>query len=126
MSSIILYQAFGGRHYQYLQVSRTDGVITLSLRQDQSHDRCSACQSANVIRRGTEERTFQTVPLGGKPVHLSLPVPRLGCHDCGVVRRAAVRFAKPFQRITRTLERYALDLLSHMTIQAVAEHLHLG
>ncbi|MFO0937844.1 MAG: hypothetical protein U0798_15175 [Gemmataceae bacterium] len=28
MSSIILYQAFGGRHYQYLQVSRTDGVIT--------------------------------------------------------------------------------------------------
>ncbi|MFO0936435.1 MAG: transposase family protein [Gemmataceae bacterium] len=43
-----------------------------------------------------------------------------------MVRRTAVRFAKPFQRITRTLERYALDLLSHMTIQAVAEHLHLG
>ena len=60
------------------------------------------------------------MPIGGKPVELRLPVPRLGCRDCGHIRQAAIRFAKPFRRVTHAFERYALGLLAHMTIQAVA------
>ena len=126
MSSSLLYQAFGVRDYRVVRTVRAEGVITVHVGQDQAHDRCSACRSANVIRHGVVERTIRTVPLGGKPVDLCLPVPRLGCRDCGVIRQAAIRFAKPFQRVTHSFERYALHLLSHMNIQAVAEHLQVG
>ena len=126
MSSSLIYRAFGFRAYQVVQTSTRGGTLALSLRQDQRHDRCSHCQSANVIRHGAEERTFRTVPIGGKPVELYLPVPRLGCRDCGCLRQAAIGFAAPFRRFTHALERYALGLLKHMTIQAVAEHLKVG
>ena len=126
MSSTLLYQAFGIRDYRVVRTTRDDKILTLHVEQDPEQDRCSACQSDNVIRHGIVERTIRTVPLGGKPVDLRLPVPRLGCHDCGLVRQAAIRFAKPLRRYTHAFERYALHLLSHMTIQAVAEHLRVG
>ena len=126
MSSTLLYSALGLRHYQCLRTTTDQGIVTLHLEQDPKNDRCSHCQSSDVIRHGAEERTFRTVPIGGKPVEFRLAVPRLGCRQCGLVRQAAVRFAKPFRRFTHTFERYALSLLSHMTIQAVAEHLKVG
>lgn len=126
MSSALLYQALGVRNYRCQRIDQSDGVITLHLRQDSGRDRCSACRSANVIRRGADERTIRTVPLGGQPVDLCLPVPRLGCRDCGVVRQAVIRFAKPFGRVTRAFERYALGLLTFATIQDVANHLRVG
>ena len=126
MSSTLLYRAFGFRQYQCLRTTTDNGILTLHLKQDPQHDRCSHCQSPDVIRHGAEERSIRTVPIGGKPVELRLPVPRLGCPKCGCVRQAAIFFAKPFRRFTHAFERYALSLLSHMTIQAVAEHLRVG
>jgi len=122
----IIYRAFGFRQYQCLRTTTGNGIVTLHLLQQPKHDRCSQCQSTNVIRHGAEERTIRTVPIGGKPVDLLLPVPRLGCHDCGLVRQAAIGFARPFRRFTHAFERYALGLLAHMTIQAVADHLQVG
>ncbi|WP_020476365.1 ISL3 family transposase [Zavarzinella formosa] len=126
MSSTPLYRAFGIRDYQVVRTASSKAGLTLHLRQGAARDRCSACQSVNVIRHGTVERTIRTLPVGGQSVDLCLPVPRLGCRDCGLVRQAAIRFARPFRRLTHALERYALDLLGHMTIQAVAEHLKVG
>ncbi|HEX3149129.1 MAG TPA: transposase family protein [Gemmataceae bacterium] len=103
-----------------------EGFITVHLVQDPKHDRCSYCQSPDVIRHGTEERTVRMVPIGGKPVELRLPVPRLGCRNCGMIRQVAIRFARVFRRFSHDFERYALNLLSHMTIQAVADHLRVG
>ena len=126
MSSSILYRAFGFRQYQCQRTTADNGIITLHLVQDPKHDRCSYCQSPEVIRHGAEDRTIRTVPIGGKPVELRLPVPRLGCRNCGRVRQAAIQFARPFRRFSHAFERYALSLLSHMTIQAVADHLKVG
>lgn len=126
MSSTLLYHAFGNRHYRVVRTTQDGDVITLHLEQDARHDRCSACQSENVVRHGAVERTIRTVPLGRKAVDFRLPVPRLGCRDCGLVRQAALRIAKPLRRFTHAFERYALDLLKHMTIQAVAKHLQVG
>jgi transposase len=126
MSSTLLYRAFGFRQYRCERTTTNDGVLTLHLVQDPKHDRCSHCQSPDVIRHGAEERIVRTVPIGGKPVELRLPVPRLGCRNCGRVRQAAIRFARPFRRFSHAFERYALSLLSHMTIQAVADHLRVG
>jgi transposase len=126
MSSTLLYRAFGFRQYRCDRATADDGVLTFHLVQDPKHDRCSYCQSPDVIRHGTEERSIRTVPIGGKPVELRLPVPRLGCRKCGRVRQAAIRFARPFRRFSHAFERYALGLLSHMTIRAVAGHLRVG
>ena len=126
MSSTLLYHTLGFRHYQCHRTTTDDGIVTLHLQQDPEHDRCSYCQSPDVIRHGAEDRTVRTVPIGGKPVELRLPVPRLGCRNCGRVRQAAIRFTRPFRRFTHAFERYALGPLSHMTIRAVAEHLRVG
>ncbi|CAN5183237.1 ISL3-like element ISBma1 family transposase [soil metagenome] len=126
MSSTLLYQALGLRHYHCEQTRRTDGVLTLHLRQEPKHDRCSHCQSANVLRHGAEVRILRTVPIGGKPVDFRLPIPRLECRDCGTLRQATNRLAAPFRRFTHAFERYALGLLGHMTMQAVADHLQVG
>ena len=126
MSSTLLYRAFGFCQYRCERTTTDDGVLTLHLVQDQQHDRCSRCQSPDVIRHGAEDRVVRTVPIGGQPVELRLPVPRLGCRNCGLVRQAAIRFARPYRRFTHAFERYALSLLSHMTIRAVADHLRVG
>jgi len=68
MSSTLLYQAFGSRDYRVVRTTREGKVITLHVEQDSKHYRCSACQSDNVIRRGSVERTIRTVPLGTSPV----------------------------------------------------------
>ena len=91
MSSTLLYRAFGFRQYQCPRMTTEDGIITLHLEQDPKHDRCSHCQSPDVIRHGTQDRIVRTVPIGGKPVELRLPVPRLGCRKCGLVRQAGER-----------------------------------
>jgi transposase len=126
MPSKLLYDALGVRHYRVTQTVRQDKIITVHLEQDPQHDRCSACRSDNIIRRGTIPRTYRTVPIGGKPVDLRITVPRLGCQDCLLVRQADIPIAKPHRRFTITFEQYVLNLLSHMTIQAVAEHLQVG
>jgi transposase len=59
-------------------------------------------------------------------VTLVLPIPRVECHDCGVVRQVAVSFAEPRLRYTKSLARYALELSRLMTIKDVAEHLGIS
>jgi transposase len=66
MSSTLRYRAFGFRQYRCTRTTATDGVLTLHLVQDPKHDRCSYCQSPDVIRHGAEERTVRTVPVGGR------------------------------------------------------------
>ncbi|OWK41845.1 hypothetical protein FRUB_03923 [Fimbriiglobus ruber] len=66
MSSTLLDRAFGFRQYDCVRTTTADGVLTLHLRQDPTHDRCSYYQSPDVIRRGSEERTVRTVPIGGR------------------------------------------------------------
>ena len=96
MSSNVIYRAFGFRQYQCLRTTNTHGIVSLHLLQTPKHDRCSHCQSANVIRHGAEERVFRTVPIGGKPVELRLlPAPGLGCRDCGLVPGAPGRSNSP-------------------------------
>ena len=74
----------------------------------------------------SKKRRFRTVPIGNKPVFITLSIPRVGCEDCGVVRQVKVKFADQRRSYTRSFERYVLDLCKHMTIQDVARHLNVG
>jgi transposase len=126
MSTSLLYQAFGIRGYRYVRTDYVEGAVLYTIEQERADLRCSACASPRVTPHGGEVRVFRLVPIGKKPVHLLLPIPRVECHDCHLTRQVAVPFADPRRRYTHAFERYALELSQHMTIQDVAHHLDVG
>jgi transposase len=126
MSTSLLYHAFGLRGYDYVKTDYQDGGVIFTLCQRRHTYRCPRCNSREVHPRGHQERTFKAVPIGHKPVSVVLPIPRVECPTCGLIRQVPVAFADPRRSYTRAFERYALELGRLMTIQDVARHLQVG
>lgn len=126
MSTSLLYHGFGVRGYRHVRTDYVEGEVLFSIEQPRAALRCPVCESAGVKRRGEEWRTFQTVPIGRKRVLVMLPVARVECPACEVVRQVAVPFAEPRRTYTKSFARYVLDLSRHMTIRDVANHLRVG
>jgi transposase len=126
MSTSLLYHAFGIRGYQYTRTDYQGGQVIFTIRHDPETCRCSACGSPQVQSRGRVERRFRTVPIGSRATFVVLPVPRVECQACGVVRQVKIPFADPRRSYTRSFERYALELGRRMTIRDVARHLGVG
>ena len=123
MSTSLLYHAFGVRGYRYVKTEYVEGDVVFSIEQPRESYRCPVCGSDHVVGRGQNWRRFRTVPIGGKPVYLTLAVPRVECHGCGMVRQVKIGFADPRVTYTKAFQRYALELSLYMTIKDVAEHL---
>src|SRR6516165_9378667 len=126
MSTSFLYHAFGIRGYDYVRTEYPDGHVIFTIAQDPRDCRCPACGSRDVISRGHAERRFRSLPIGRRPTAVVLPIPRVECRACGAVRQVKIPFADPRRSYTRSFERYAMELLRHMTIQDVAHHLGIG
>jgi transposase len=125
MSTSLLYHAFGLRGYDYVKTDYQEDAVIFTLRQRRHTYRCPVCNSRDVLPRGHQERTFQAVPIGHKPVRVVLPIPRVQCPSCGIVRQIPLAFADPRRSYTHAFERYALELGRLMTIQDVARHLQV-
>jgi transposase len=123
MSTSLLYHAFGIRGYQYTRTDYRDGQTIFTIRQESENCRCSACGSAQVVSRGRVERRFRTLPIGSRATFVVLPIPRVECQACGVMRQVKVPFADARRSYTNSFERYALELGRRMTIRDVAKHL---
>jgi transposase len=126
VSTGLLYHAFGIRGYHYTRTDYRDGQVIFTIHQDPKSCRCPACGSPGVKPRGHVQRRFRTVPIGSKATIVALPIPRVECPACGVVRQVEVAFADPRRTYTRAFERYALELSRSMTIRDVARHLGVG
>ena len=126
MSTSLLYHAFGIRGYDYVKTDYREGGVIFTIRRRAHTYRCPLCGSRRVAPRGCQERTFRAVPIGGKPVSVLLPIPRVECSTCQVVRQAPLDFADPRRSYTRAFERYALELSRLTTIQDAARHLQVG
>src|SRR5512147_1737678 len=126
MSTSLLYHAFGIRGYQYTRTDNQDGQVIFTIHQDPKTCRCPACGSPDVHSRGRVERRFRALPIGGRATFVDLPIPRVECRACGVVRQVEVPFADARRTSTRSFERYALGLSRRMTIRDVARHLGVG
>ncbi len=126
MSTSLLYHAFGTKGYRYVRTTYVQGQTIFTLGQEPGTGRCSACGSADVVSRGHVERRFRCLPIGPRPTVLVLPVPRVECRTCGVVRQVAITFADPRRSYTRRFERYVLELSRRMTLRDVAAHLGVG
>jgi len=123
MSTSLLYHGFGLRGYTYVRTEYQPNCIVFHVRHQREHLRCPDCRSPDVIRRGTVEREFRSIPFGQKQVRLVLPVQRVECGHCGSIRQVRLGFAEERYSHTRAFERYALGLLRHMTMKDVARHL---
>jgi transposase len=123
MSTSLLYHAFSIRGYHYTRTDFQGGQVIFTIHQDPETCRCSACGSPQVQSRGQVERRFRTLPIGGRPIFVVLPIPRVECPACGAVRQVKIPFADPRRSYTNSFERYALELSRRMTIRDVAKHL---
>jgi transposase len=126
MSTSLLYHTFGIRGYEYVRTDYRGGETIFTIQQDPADCRCSACGSRQVISRGHAERQFVALPIGSRKTTIVLPIPRVECRACGLVRQVEVSFADPRRSYTKTFERYVLELSRSMTIQDVAHHLDIG
>jgi transposase len=126
MSTSLLYRAFGLAGYREVRQEFHGGKVTFCVDQSRERLRCSHCGSEEVWSQGGVERTFHTLPIGGKPVDIQFKVPRVLCFACGLVRQVKLGFADPKKSYTRAFERYVLELSRHMTIKDVANHLQVG
>jgi transposase len=121
-----LYHAFGIRGYQYTRTDYQGGQTIFTIHQDPKTCRCSACGSPQVESRGHVQRRFRALSIGTRTTFVVLPIPRVECKACGVVRQVTVPFADPRRSYTRSFERHVLELSRRMTISDVARHLDVG
>ena len=126
MSNGILYQEFGIRGYQYESTIRYNGTTTFVIGQERHRLRCPRCGTSDVERRGEVVRIFRLLPIGRRPVQALLPVARVHCAHCDIIRQVKVGFADEHRRHSRSFERYVLELSRITTIDAAARHLDLG
>lgn len=126
MSTSIIYHGWGIYGYDFCKVTFEDGAMIFHIAHKTKSLRCSACQSNSVIGRGTTPRQFRSLPVGSHPVFFKLNVQRVECQDCKLVRQVQLNFADPRVSYSKRFERYALELLRHMTIQDVARHLGIS
>jgi len=126
MSTSLLYHAFGIVGYFYQSTCFIADIIVVAIKMDRWRLRCPVCKSREVRCRGKLARRFRTVPIGRKAVYIDLPVQRIECSRCQVVRQLKIQFADEHKRYTRSFERLVLELSKHMTIQSVAKHLKVS
>lgn len=123
MSTSLLYHAFGVRGYRYLRTQYEGGMVFFHVEPTDDRICCAECGSEDVIRRGSKERWFRSVPIGDRSTCVIVNVPRVKCRVCKSLRQINIGFAEPRRTYTRSFARYALELTGHMTIKDVAEHL---
>lgn len=123
MSTSLLYHGWGLYGYREVAIGFHGGAIHFNVEQNPHTFCCARCGSYEVNKVGIVLRRFRSLPIGGKPVWIELPVQRLYCNDCGTTRQAKIGFAEQGCSYTRLFERYVLDLSRHTTIKAVAIHL---
>ena len=93
MSSSLLYHCFGLYDQEYIKTEYHSGCTFFHIRTKWDKLQCSECNSFKVIKKGTIQRTFRTVPIGLKPTYLIAQIQRLKCKECGALKQERIRFA---------------------------------
>jgi transposase len=94
MSTSLLSHAFGLTDQEYLKTEYKGGTVIFHIKTKDSKLLCSNCGSRHVIKKGTVDRLFRTLPIGTRPVYLQAKVQRLYCNDCGVTRQERLTYAE--------------------------------
>ncbi len=71
-------------------------------------------------------RKFLLIPMGKKKVSARLPVHRVFCKGCGIIRQVTLKFADGRRRYSRSFECCVLEVSRNMTLRDVARHLQVS
>lgn len=123
MSTSFLDHAFGIQGYEYVRTKYQGGAVTLTIRHKPDNLVCPHCGSRHLLRRGTTILSFRSVPIGRKPVLISLAIQCVFCPACLMVRQVKLGFAAPRRSYTKAFERYVHELSRFATIKDIADHL---
>jgi transposase len=104
MSTSLSYHAFGVRGYDYVRTDYQDGQVIFTIIQSPENWRCLACGAREVHSRGHVQRRFWSLPIGNRMTAVVLPVPRVECQVCGIVRQVKIPFADPRRSYTKPFE----------------------
>ncbi len=118
-----LYHCFGLGVVECTKTDYSAGKTMFHVRHPRERIVCPVCHGPDIRCRGTVERTFRLVPIGGRPTFAVFSVQRVECLECGIVRQEHLPFAEPYRRYTRSFARYALELSRIATVKDVATHL---
>lgn len=123
MSTSLIYHVFGIRGYQHVSTKYDGGKTCFTIRHNDHSLRCPVCRNRNIIKRGHVTRLFRTIAFGNRSTFVSLQLQKVFCPTCRLLRQVKTKFSDPRKSYTSAFERYALELLRHMTILDVARHL---
>lgn len=126
MSTSLLYHSFGIRDHAYARTEYREGVTLFHVVPKADALRCPACRSRAVIRKGVVPRFLRALPIGRRSTWVRVPVQRVGCKDCGVIRQIDLQFANVGRSYTRAFGKFVLDLCQVMSMQDVARYLGLS
>lgn len=126
MSTSLLYHGYGIIGYKYIRTKFESGQIIFKIAHDYFSLCCPNCRSRKFTLKGKYTRLIRSLPIGSKPVFIEVPIQRILCHQCKTVRQVKIGFAEERRSYSKALERYALELSRHMTIQDVSKHLEVS
>jgi transposase len=126
MSQSLLYHAFGIINYNYVNTKYEEGKIFFTIKHNNFSLCCPDCGSKEIICRGTKNRRFKTLPIGGKLVFIELCVQRIECKKCNAIKQVNIDFTSFHHSYTKSLEHYIIDLSKHMTIEDISKYLKMS
>lgn len=125
MSMDALYHIFGAVGYKYLDIiSKKDCSGIGFLIQRTKSPRCPACNSTNVILKGSRQRWLKAFPTGQfQGIFVIVRIRRFACRDCGSIRQEPIDIC-PSERVRYTIrmENLVSELLEFATVKDVANY----
>jgi transposase len=122
MTTSFLYHGFGLKGYTCKSVQYLERGTVCRIIPQKSQYKCKNCGSKDVTTRGSIDREFLTLPIGGREkVYFNALIPRFHCHSCGQLHYMKLNFADERKSYTNHLAVFVLLLFRFATISAIAE-----
>lgn len=126
MSTSILYHTNGINDVQYKATRYEGGTVIFEAEMKMGCHLCPKCKNLRSHVKEHKHRRFRMVPFGNKPCFLSLLMHRFQCTRCHHRWWPKLSFMSGKKRMTRSLIRYILDLMTFGTVKDVALLLGVG
>jgi transposase len=79
---------------EYMKTEYKGGNVYFFTKTKDKLLKCSACGNKDVIKKGSIDRMFRTLPIGLRQVYIVAKVQRLECKSCGAIRQETLKFAQ--------------------------------
>lgn len=126
MSTSILYHTNGISGVQHKATRYEAGAIIFEAEMNRKCHLCPLCSHLHSHVKERKIRRFRMVPFGKKSCFLDLRMYRLKCTRCGHKWWPRLSFMSEKRRMTRSLIRHIIDLMSFGTIKSVADFLGIA